>query len=201
MRIITIASLLLVCAPAIGGEIKVTWLPNTEPDLAGYFLYYGTEERPQRHRLDVGRQTQYLLQDLEVGITYFITVTAADREGNESLFAERITVRIPTDQEKNGGSLPQHYLLQNYPNPFQILVDKNTAITFSLSEDSPVKLEIFNVLGQRLITLFDQSLKAGTQKIFWNGLDAQKRPVPAGIYVYRLETSGQISTRKLVVYR
>lgn len=201
MRIILIAILLLVCTPAIGGEIKIAWQPNTEPDLAGYFLYYGTEERPQRYRLDVGRQTQYFLQNLEVGITYFITVTAADREGNESLFAERIAVRIPTDREKNSGLPPQHYLLPNYPNPFQIPVDKNTAITFSLNADSPVKLEIFNVLGQRLITLLDRSLQAGLQKIFWNGLDAQKRPVPAGIYVYRLETSGQISTRKLVIYR
>jgi len=200
VRSIALASFLLACAPAIAGEIKVSWQPNTEPDLAGYFLYYGTKERPQRHRLDVGPQTQYLIQNLQSGITYFITVTAVDREGNESLLAERITARIPAAQEENGGSPPQHYLLQNYPNPFQIPAHKTTAITFALSEDSPVKLEIFNVLGQRLVTLVEQSLKSGAQKILWNGFDEQKKPVPAGVYLYRLETGGQISTRKLVVY-
>jgi hypothetical protein len=201
VRSIAFASLLLACAPAIAGNLKVSWQPNTESDLAGYFVYYGTKDRPQRNRIDVGRQTEYRIQNLTAGETYYIAVTAVDREGNESLSSTPITARILTEPEKNGGLLPQHYLLQSHPNPFQIPLHKNTAITFELSEDSPVKLEIFNVLGQRLVTLVDKNLKSGAQKISWNGLDAQKRPAPAGVYLYRLETSRRISTRKLVVYR
>jgi len=201
VRIIALASLLLACAPVAAGNLKVTWQPNTESDLAGYFVYYGAKDRPLGTRIDVGRQTQYLIQNLMAGETYYIAVTAVDQAGNESGFSEQMSARVLTDQEKNGGPPPQHYLLQSHPNPFQISAHKNTAITFELGEDAPVKLEIFNVLGQRLLTLVDKSLNSGAQKILWNGLDAQKQTAPTGVYLYRLETSGQISTRKLVVYQ
>jgi len=201
VRIIALASLLLACAPAIAGNLKVSWQPNTESDLAGYFVYYGTKDRPLGARVDAGRQTQYLIQNLKAGETYYIVVTAVDQNGNESEFSEQIAARVLTEQEKIGGAPPQHYLLQSHPNPFQIPSHANTAITFELGEESPVKLEIFNVLGQRLITLVDKSLKSGAQKILWNGFDEQKRPVQAGVYLYRLETSRRVSTRKLVVYR
>ena len=201
MRIILIAILLLIGAPAIGGEIKIAWQPNTESDLAGYYVYYGAKNRPLGARINVGRQTQYTIQNLTAGETYHIAITAFDQTGNESTFSQQTEARVAGGSEKGDGTPAQHELLPNYPNPFQIPLDKNTAIAFLLSADSPVKLEIFNVLGQRLVTLLDRSLPAGLQKIFWNGLDAQKRPVPAGIYVYRLETNGQISTRKLVIYR
>lgn len=201
MRIIIIVTLLLAGAPAFGGEIKIAWQPNTEPDLAGYYVYYGAKDRPLGARINVGRQTQYTIQNLPAGETYKIAVTAFDQTGNESPFSQQMSARVGGGSETGDGSPSQHELLPNYPNPFQIPVDKNTVIAFSLSAASPVKLEIFNVLGQRLITLLDRSLQAGPQKIFWNGLDAQKRPVPAGLYVYRLETNGQISTRKMVIYR
>ncbi len=201
MRIIILAILLLVCTPAFGGEIKIVWQPNTEPDLAGYYVYYGAKDRPLGARINVGRQTQYTIQNLPAGETYYIAITAFDQTGNESTFSQQTEARVAGGSEKGESAPSRHELLPNYPNPFKIPADKNTAITFLLRADSPVKLEIFNVLGQRLVTLLDRSLQAGLQKIFWNGLDAQKRPAPAGIYVYRLETSGQISTRKLVVYR
>ena len=166
MRVITFVNFLLAGAPLVAGEVKVAWQPNTEPDLAGYVVYYGPKERPQRYRIEVGRQTQYLIQNLQPGLTYFVTVTAADREGNESLPAERIAVRLGGDQEENNGAPPQHYLLPNYPNPFPASTPLRTSATettipFLLNADSPVRLEIFNLLGQRVITLRDESMKAG----------------------------------------
>ena len=205
MRVITFVNFLLAGAPLFAGEVKVAWQPNTEPDLAGYVVYYGPKERPQRHRIEVGRQTQYLIQNLQPGLTYFVTVTAADREGNESLPAERIAVRLGGDQEENNGAPPQHYLLPNYPNPFPASTPLRTSATettipFLLNADSPVRLEIFNLLGQRVITLRDESMKAGLRTVNWNGRDEKNHPVQSGIYVYRLQTSDQVSTRKMVVF-
>lgn len=199
MRIIALVNFLLAGASLFAGEVKVAWQPNTEPDLAGYIVYYGTQERPQRHRIEVGRQTQFLIQDLEPGKTYFVTVTAADQEGNESLPAERIAVRLGGAPEENNGALPQHYLLQNFPNPLRASAVKTT-LPFILNTDSPVRLEIFNALGQLVITLRDESMKAGLRTAAWNGRDAQNRPVQSGVYIYRLETSDQVSSRKMVVY-
>ncbi len=192
--------LFLAVVSATAGDLKVTWQQNTEPDLAGYFVYFGKKDRPQANRIDVGRQTQYLIQNLPAGETYYISVTAVDKAGNESVASELIAVRVLTDQEKRGGLPPQHFLLQSHPNPFHISPNQTTTISFSLSEPSQVKLEIFNLLGQRLITLVDKNLPSGEQKFLWNGRDHRGATVPTGVYLYRLETERQVSTRKLVVY-
>lgn len=201
MRIVSFISLIVMAAPALAGTLKISWQPNAEADLAGYYVYYGLKDRPLGGRINVGRQTQYTLQNLQAGETYHIAITAFDQTGNESPFSQQASARVAGGSAEEDRGPSQHALLPNYPNPFRLPADKNTTITFSLREDSLVKLEIFNVLGQRLITLLNQNLRAGVQKVFWNGLDPQRRPVPAGIYVYRLETSGQISTRKMVIYR
>lgn len=200
MRKIIIGVLMLTAVSVTAGDLKVTWQPNTEPDLAGYFVYYGTKARPQANRIGVGRQTQYLIQNLPAGETYYLSVTAVDKAGNESVSSELIAVRVLTDQEKRGGLPPQHFLLQSHPNPFHISPNQTTTISFALSEPSLVKLEIFNLLGQRVITLVDRNLPSGAQKFSWNGRDHRGAPVPTGVYLYRLETDRQVSTRKLVVY-
>ncbi|MDZ7361139.1 MAG: T9SS type A sorting domain-containing protein [candidate division KSB1 bacterium] len=199
MRKIIRSVLFLAVVPAAAGDLKVTWQQNTEPDLAGYFVYFGKKERPQANRIDVGRQTQYRIQNLPAGETYYISVTAVDKSGNESVASEFIAVRVLTDQEKNGGLPPQHFLLQSHPNPFHLSPSRTTTISFALSEPSRVKLEIFNLLGQRMITLVDRNLPSGEQKFSWNGRDHRGTAVPTGVYLYRLETDRQTSTRKLVV--
>lgn len=200
VRIIALLIFWLAAAPLFAGEVKVAWQPNTEPDLAGYVVYYGPKERPQRYRIEVGRQTQYLISNLKAGETYYIAVTAVDYAGNESGFSQQLAARAGGGSEGSGAAL-KSFLLQSHPNPFHISSHKNTSFTFELGEEAPVKLEIFNLLGQRLIALINKNLPSGPQKVLWNGLDAQKRPAPAGVYLYRLETNGQVSTRKLVVYR
>ncbi len=86
-------------------------------------------------------------------------------------------------------------LEQNYPNPF----NPETNITFSLAEDSPVTLKIFNVLGQEVITLLSQDFSRGRHTILWNGRDAHAQKVPAGVYFYQLQTKSKIAVRKLVL--
>jgi flagellar hook assembly protein FlgD len=95
----------------------------------------------------------------------------------------------------------QHSLLPIHPNPFRLAFDKAVAIAFELYEATHAKLEIFNILGQHVITLVDDEFEAGTQNISWFGRNSQDQPVYTGVYLYRLETTRQISTRKLVVYR
>jgi hypothetical protein len=197
---VILGCLLLVITPAAAANLNVAWEPNGEADLAGYFVYYGTKARPQSHRLEVGLQTQYRIQDLTPGETYSIAVTAVDTAGNESVISAPVVVQILTGQEKPGALPRQHHLLQNHPNPFHIETNQATTIIFELIETSPVKLEIFNILGQRVIALLNKTLDPGAQKILWNGRDAKNRPVRAGVYLYRLQTSRLISTRRLVVY-
>jgi len=88
-----------------------------------------------------------------------------------------------------GTNLPTEFSLsQNYPNPF----NPTTKINFSLPSAADVKLEIYNIMGQKVTTLIDGKREAGEHVVQWDGSD-----VASGIYFYRLETSGFTDTKKL----
>jgi len=80
-------------------------------------------------------------------------------------------------------------LEQNYPNPFNPM----TTIQFGLPHDSPVTLEVYNLMGQTVALLVDRNLEAGTHRV-----DFQADDFPSGIYFYRLEASGFVDMKKMV---
>jgi immune inhibitor A len=88
-------------------------------------------------------------------------------------------------------------LNQNYPNPF----NPTTVIEFTISQGSDVTLEVFNVLGQKIITAVDGDLPAGTHSVSWDGADYSGDPVASGIYFYRLTAGEEEIVRKMVLVR
>ena len=97
-----------------------------------------------------------------------------------------------------GGSvLPQKWTLgQNYPNPF----NPSTLIPYHVPTAARVRLEVFNVLGQRVATLVDEERLAGVHTAAWNATDAAGRAVGSGVYFYRLSSVGQPTlTRRMVL--
>lgn len=89
-------------------------------------------------------------------------------------------------------------LRQNYPNPF----NGKTVIEFSLPAASVVSLEIFNVMGQRIVeTHHDAPLPAGAHKYVWNATDATGNPVTSGLYFYRLQVDDNFKTGKMLLIR
>ena len=80
--------------------------------------------------------------------------------------------------------LPEKFTLhQNYPNPF----NPTTVIKFDLPYQSKVKLEIFNILGQRVVVLLDGITTAGYRRVVWNGDSDGGVDVASGMYIYRLK--------------
>jgi len=93
-------------------------------------------------------------------------------------------------------SLPDELVLeQNYPNPF----NPTTSISFSLPQTTHVSLVVYNILGERVVTLVEGDLSAGAHTATWNSMDASGNPVASGIYFYRLETNGAVATRKMLL--
>ena len=84
---------------------------------------------------------------------------------------------------------------QNYPNPF----NPSTLIPYQLSATSPVRLEVFNILGQRVATLVDDAQGAGAYVARWDGTDAAGRAAASGVYFYRLTVAGAHQTGKMVL--
>jgi hypothetical protein len=88
-------------------------------------------------------------------------------------------------------------LLQNYPNPF----NPSTEVAFALPSTAHVRLEIFNVLGQRVRRLVDQVLQPGSHVHAWDGRDQNGRELPSGLYLYRLEAGSFVATKKMVLLK
>lgn len=101
------------------------------------------------------------------------------------------------DDEEEDKPIRRFSLDQNYPNPF----NPTTKIEFVLSRSGQVKIEIFNILGEKVKTLMDQHLKAGRQLVEWDGKDEAGEEVASGVYFYRLQTKDFTETKKMVLMR
>ncbi len=85
-------------------------------------------------------------------------------------------------------------LAQNYPNPFNPI----TQIQYSIAKPGKYFLEVYNVLGQKVITLASEYHNVGNYRLQWNGKDANGNLVGSGIYFYTLRGEGVYLTRKMV---
>ena len=86
-------------------------------------------------------------------------------------------------------------LHQNYPNPF----NPSTTIQYTIPEQSNVKIEIFNALGQRVNIIVNGELRqAGHHEVVWEGVDMNGRTVSSGMYMYRITAGEFIDTKRMM---
>jgi hypothetical protein len=94
--------------------------------------------------------------------------------------------------------IPQSFFLsQNYPNPF----NPTTTIAYGLPRHALVEIRIFNVTGQLVHTVVNQTQEAGYHKIHWNGKNAEGRSLPSGLYFMRMKSENFIQIRKLTLLK
>ncbi|MFQ5500460.1 MAG: S8 family serine peptidase, partial [Candidatus Zixiibacteriota bacterium] len=108
--------------------------------------------------------------------------------------AHWLSPRVSTDIDDDpNGLLPGKVrLAQNYPNPF----NPATVISFSVPVRARVQLEVFNILGQRVISLIDRELKAGKHQASFDG-----GKFASGVYFYRLTVGEEVRTRKMLLIK
>lgn len=96
------------------------------------------------------------------------------------------------------GDLPTQFdLRQNYPNPF----NPSTNIEFDVPKKAHIKLTIYNVLGQAVNTLVNEEMAPGKKSVMWNGDSQGGTKVSSGMYFYKLETEGFVSTKKMLLVK
>ena len=92
-------------------------------------------------------------------------------------------------------------LFQNYPNPFA----DYTNVLYFLNENAHINISVYNIMGQRIITLKDESDQSGYNYILWKGLDQNGDIVANGIYFLRIEAKAvngrTFMTRKMILTR
>ncbi len=101
-------------------------------------------------------------------------------------------------EEVDGPNLPTSYSLsQNVPNPF----NPNTTIEFALPRTSEVNLDVFNLLGQKVRTLVNDQLRAGFQRVEWDGKDDNGAEVASGVYLYRIKAGTFVESKKMMLLK
>lgn len=95
---------------------------------------------------------------------------------------------IPTNHNFN---------LTNYPNPF----NPETTISFNLPEPGRIEVEIFNIKGQKLLTLINEHIQKGKHSILWSGVDENNKVVSSGIYLYKIKAGYQESVNRMLLLK
>ena len=111
------------------------------------------------------------------------------------------TPRINAGQFTDG-TLPKTFTLyQNKPNPF----NPSTRITYDVPQlaDANINLSItvYNILGQKVVELFNGSVAAGTHSVSWNGKDQNGNSVPAGVYIYQISSNYFNQSKKMMLLK
>jgi hypothetical protein len=98
-------------------------------------------------------------------------------------------------QDPETAKIPDRfYLADNYPNPF----NPQTTIRYQLPVTTPIKIEIYNILGKRVRTLIDRVQQSGEHYIRWDTKDDFGHPVASGVYIYRMQVE---STERFVDFK
>jgi hypothetical protein len=182
------------------GYVEVRWTTATEIDNAGFNVYRSESEDGMKVRLN-DRLIPAVGDELK-GATY--TFKDHDISADESYYYWFEDINVDGIARMNGpallerGDTPAAFrLAQNVPNPFNPVTD----IRYALATDCHVRLEIFNVLGQRVTTLVDGRETAGYRSARWDGKNADGVDVSSGVYFYKLVAGTFTDTKKMVLLR
>ncbi len=179
-----------------GGTATIQWNLNNEiPDewvVMFEDTFNGTSvdmRETNEYRFRFGDNTQDV-EDSELNETPEVTELSPDD-------LPRFVIRVEpyesfAEQETEEETPDSIELRPNYPNPF----NPSTNINFFLPEDRAVRVGIYNIVGQQVALLLDETMQAGEHSIVWDASDK-----PSGIYIVQLETGNRIFTRKITLIK
>ena len=193
-------------------------------DWTGAEAQYSSDFRPLNPEGDVWyftvnsarRQVEFYLKGMDALPGHFVTTVfdAKYRVRYDLLAFENVTLRDLSPGEENRFVLlagtadfvenalenveifrPADFqLLQNYPNPF----NPETFIRYQLAVSGQIRIDVFNVLGQRVNTLANGFQEAGYYELRWDGRDAAGMEAGSGVYFYRLKAGNFTQTKKML---
>ncbi|MBW7997550.1 MAG: T9SS type A sorting domain-containing protein [Candidatus Glassbacteria bacterium] len=114
-------------------------------------------------------------------------------------FEEGVAVELSREVLSPKALLPKDFALSNFPNPF----NPSTTIAYDIPEGDnvQVQLKVYNIRGQLVRTLVNESKSEGSYQIQWDGSDNYGRKVSSGVYFYRIKAGEFSQTRKMVILK
>jgi hypothetical protein len=171
--------------------VLLYWNVDAGPGLQGFNIYKSRRQheyfvRINTELISAHEGNTYTDGDVEPGTTYWYCIGAVYADGEWMSTTERIA--IPTLSP---------VLRQNIPNPF----NPTTSISFTVPARSRVRLDVYDVEGRHVKTLFDDMIEAGTRSARWDGTNGRGDHVGSGVYFYQLRTAETLLTRKMVLLK
>ncbi|MCD4651067.1 MAG: T9SS type A sorting domain-containing protein [Candidatus Cloacimonetes bacterium] len=164
--------------------------PIYRPTVTNYKVYRNEEE--------VGMVAGNIIYYTDIGLAggeyiYFVT---AMYDQIESVASNEITLSIVGNDDNNMIPVVTE-LNNNYPNPFNPV----TTIGYSLKETGMVNVIVFNMRGQKVTTLVNETQKAGRYSVVWDGKSDTGKDISSGVYFYRMKTGRYTSTKKMILMK
>jgi len=136
--------------------------------------------------LDKWRTEQLIIDEMvateNVFASYALSIT-------QQAYKNLVTIVVSNNAEK----IPTEFSLsQNYPNPF----NPSTTIRYSIPEKGSVTLSVYDITGQKVTTLVDKSMSAGSHSVIFDGAD-----FGSGVYLYKFESIGFTKTGKMLLLK
>ena len=189
------------------------WTTQSETNNAGWNIFRSEndslEQSLQINPVLISRAgtctqpTEYTFEDelpVQADSTYLYWLESVAISGISNTYGP-ISLTIPGQgNNHNSPEIPKVYgLYQNYPNPF----NPDTEIGFALKEDTRATLIIYNLKGQKVVTLLNNEPieKDKVIRVNWNSKDANGNKVASGIYLYELQTNKEDYIRKMILMK
>ncbi|NOX36429.1 MAG: T9SS type A sorting domain-containing protein [Calditrichaeota bacterium] len=199
--------------------IELTWETQSELNNLGFELWRKSDWDTTFQRIasyewedalvglgnsNLGKVYRYLDRRVEPGMTYVYKLYDVDLSGRRYEQKTVLATFTVGDLVKvRGLGIPRTLVLgQNYPNPF----NHRTVIEFGVPKNadggtSRVNVQIFDMLGRPIRTLFQGNLVAGNYLTTWDGRDESGRMVASGNYIYVLKVNNRFVSKRLTLLR
>ena len=194
----------------------ISWQTQSETNNQGWNLYrnesnnFETAQKINSNVIEGAgtsfQPTNYEFVDEEIieldNSEFWYWLESIANDGSTALFGS-VNLKIENPDNPDSPQIPIEYgLHKNYPNPF----NPTTEISFALSNDSQVELQIFNAKGQKIKTLVKGFFKANNStnknyKFIWDGRNNNGNKVTSGVYIYKFVTEYKTEVKKMLLLK
>ncbi|MBZ0199313.1 MAG: T9SS type A sorting domain-containing protein [Ignavibacteriaceae bacterium] len=172
--------------------------------------YYGTSENYRQAFKIFDITTGTTLLEKDDANFYYTYPTIWDMDNNGTLECLVTKYEYPTFanfsfevystglvSSKDVSSPEKFELKQNFPNPF----NPTTEINFSIETNQPVTLKIFDIKGELIRTLVNETMSGGSHTITWNGTNDKGIRQATGVYFYELRSEAKFNVKKMLLLK
>ncbi len=204
-------------ASAANGVVTLNWKTASEIDNIGFAVYRSDSENGSYEKLadyndynslrglgtsSTGKDYSYTDRNVSESQSYWYLLKDIDNNGISTDHGPIKVFVSPGQDISPVGQIPESYALSaNYPNPF----NPSTSFTLSIpalnGETTAVAVEIYDLLGKKVKSLYTGNLTSGVYKFNWNGTNSAGNHMPSGMYIYRVISKDFQQSGKMILMK